>query len=180
MLSFLIAITLTFLITGLSLRANGKDFFGRPPINKVWYRIGKSSEIVCFLFIFFQMLTNKLSPVKIPDPVSWVVVAIFIMGVIISVIGFIDIGASLRMGLTDDKTTLKTGGIYKLTRNPMYLGFHIIGLSSCIYVPNPINIMCFLLSVAIHHRIILGEEKFLSDRFGQKWEYYKFHTPRYI
>lgn len=91
-----------------------------------------------------------------------------------------NLGDSLRMGIPSEDTFLKTGGMYRYTRNPIYLG----GLSTClaavVWTLNPYVILLMLLASAIHHRIVLAEEQFLSARFGDAWTDYSAKVPRYL
>ncbi|MEO0997226.1 MAG: isoprenylcysteine carboxylmethyltransferase family protein [Pseudomonadota bacterium] len=70
-------------------------------------------------------------------------------------------------------TTLVTGGFYKLTRNPMYLGMVLvlagIGLllgSAGALLPLP------LFAVIIDRRFIAGEEQMLQATFGNEYRDY--------
>ena len=56
----------------------------------------------------------------------------------------------------------------------------MIGAFSFIFVPHWLNILFFLIVVTIHHKIILGEEQFLKERFGQQWIDYTKKARRYI
>ena len=89
-------------------------------------------------------------------------------GLIIVILGFFGLGSSVSVGLPEEKL-LKTGGIYQFSRNPMYLGGFIMCVGSCVYSIHIINFILFAITVAIHHSIVLKEEKFLEKRFGDSW-----------
>jgi protein-S-isoprenylcysteine O-methyltransferase Ste14 len=85
------------------------------------------------------------------------------------------------MGLPkNDVIQLRTTGIYKLSRNPMYLGLIIVAIASVMMVPNPFNLVFAVVGILIHHKIIVNEEKFLTERFGQQYLDYKKTTKRYL
>jgi protein-S-isoprenylcysteine O-methyltransferase Ste14 len=92
----------------------------------------------------------------------------------------INLGSSVRLGLPNTKTVLKQSGVYKISRNPMYLGFNAVTLASMIYVSNWIVIILGVYSIIIYHYIILGEEKFLTDRFGEEYSSFKRNVHRYL
>ena len=107
--------------------------------------------------------------------------------IILAIIGFISLvlssiflGKNVRMGLPMKETKLKTVGIYKISRNPMYIGLHLITLSSILYTFNLYVIAPGLYSFYVYHLIILSEEKFLSGCFGDKYSNYKQKVRRYI
>lgn len=101
-------------------------------------------------------------------------------GLAIVVLGFIDLGRSVSVGLPREATVLKTGGIHRITRNPLYLGGFLACAGSCLYCTHLLNILLCLLTVMIHHRIVLKEEGFLEERFGRQWLEYKQKVPRYL
>ena len=47
-------------------------------------------------------------------------------------------------------------------------------------VLNLVNILLFVLALAIHFRIVIREEEFLEQRFGQRWIEYRNRVPRYL
>jgi protein-S-isoprenylcysteine O-methyltransferase Ste14 len=77
-------------------------------------------------------------------------------------------------------TTLVTDGIYKLSRNPAFVGFDLIYIGCAFAFPNVLNIIIAILAVAVFHIQILGEEKFLTEVFGQDYTEYKSKVRRYL
>ena len=77
--------------------------------------------------------------------------------------------------------SLVTGGIYKLSRNPMYLALTSIQFSAGIYFGNwlfLINIPLFIFYIT--HYQIIPEEKILKEKFGEKYEAYCSQTGRWF
>ena len=87
---------------------------------------------------------------------------------------------SLRMGLAQEKTVLRTTGIYRVSPNPMLLGLYLMALASAIYVQNPINWILVIIALTVHHKIILAEELSMRDRFGEQWTAYCKSVRRYL
>jgi protein-S-isoprenylcysteine O-methyltransferase Ste14 len=71
-------------------------------------------------------------------------------------------------------------GIYRISRNPMYVGLHLLTLSSMVYTLHPLIILAGFFSFLVYHLIILGEEKFLAGRFGAPYLKYKQKVRRYL
>ena len=103
-----------------------------------------------------------------------------ILGLIFIVAGLLWLGSSTRVGLPKEETELKTGGIYRITRNPIYVGLHIMVLGAMLYLMHPLVVIFGLYSVVVYHYIILSEEKFLGKRFGDKYRDYLEITKRYF
>ena len=102
------------------------------------------------------------------------------VGLIFIIISLINLGKSVRLGLPSDQTLLKTRGIYKISRNPMYVGLHLVTLSSMIFSLNWIIIVMGMYSMVVYHFIIKGEENFLKNRFGAAYFEYKRKVRRYL
>ena len=70
--------------------------------------------------------------------------------------------------------------VYRVSRNPMYLGFYLVTLASLVSVPHPVNIGCGLVGVYVHHRIVLAEERSLLKEYGASYEAYSRRVRRYL
>jgi len=166
---------------GIKSKIQGLDFKGSSPIGKPLFLAGKAASFInWFFYIYRAVLINETSYFKVNSALSWIATALLFISVLLVYSSFIYLGNSNRMGLPTEETFLRTDGIYKFSRNPMYLGFAFISAGSVLYYPNPINFACAVLSILIHHKILLSEEKFLSARFNDRWEEYKKKIPRYL
>ena len=78
-------------------------------------------------------------------------------------------------------TKLITDGIYKFSRNPMYLGMLMIIISTSIFYLNIYSILTpFLFILWINKFQIKREEVFLTEKFGKEYLSYKNKTRRWI
>ena len=72
-------------------------------------------------------------------------------------------------------------GIYKYSRNPMYLGLLMIVISTSIFFLNILSITTpFLFYCWINRFQIKREEIFLTEKFGKEYMSYKTKTRRWI
>ena len=72
-------------------------------------------------------------------------------------------------------------GIYKYSRNPMYLGLLMIVISTSIFFLNIFSITSPLLFYCWINRFqIKREEIFLTEKFGEEYMSYKIKTRRWI
>jgi protein-S-isoprenylcysteine O-methyltransferase Ste14 len=87
----------------------------------------------------------------------------------------------LISGLPEDNLNrLQTNGIFAMSRNPLYLGFFLITAASMIRVPNPINIVCGIVGIFIHHKIVVAEEEYLIKTQGDIYAAYMKQVRRYL
>ena len=76
---------------------------------------------------------------------------------------------------------LVISGIYKYSRNPMYLGLLIIVISSSIFYLNIYSILTpIFFYLWINRFQIKREEVFLTEKFGEDYLSYKKKTRRWI
>lgn len=80
-----------------------------------------------------------------------------------------------------EPTRLVTGGIYRYTRNPIYLGLALMLMGGCILLGGRCMVIPVFLFVGVADRwIIRAEEKLLSRAFGSTFADYRSKTPRWI
>ena len=76
---------------------------------------------------------------------------------------------------------LITSGIYKYSRNPMYLGLLMLVISTSIFYLNVFSITTpFFFYYWINRFQIKREEIFLTEKFGKEYLLYKTKTRRWI
>ena len=152
--------------------------FGKTSINPIIFYTGKLALVGNFVFVFLGGYVDA------PKLNIWVLltnlIILFIPGLLIFVASIYQLGESLRVGLPEEETTLKTHGLYKLSRNPIYVSVYMLCLASCVYVPHWLNITLLILAVTIHHFIIKAEEKFLLEKFKEQWIEYTKKVRRYL
>jgi len=110
--------------------------------------------------------------------------------------GLAPMAAGIAMALAGDRafkrhgTTIKpfevssalvTDGLYRYSRNPIYLGMEVllIGLALLLGSLTPLS-MCVALSVLLHYRFVLIEERMLAEKFGAEWEAYRARVRRWV
>lgn len=72
-------------------------------------------------------------------------------------------------------------GIYKITRNPMYFGMTLIALGAGLFFASYAIVgLGLLASIIIDRLVILREEVYLEQRFGQSYADYKRRVRRWI
>lgn len=105
---------------------------------------------------------------------------LLLLGIAFVISAFLHLGSDPRFGVSDDSGGLRTRGIYRGSRNPMYPGFYLVMLASLVSVPHLANIGCGMVGVYVHHRVVLAEERFLLKEHGASYEAYSRRVRRYI
>lgn len=105
-----------------------------------------------------------------------------ILGDIVFAIAIIAMRDSWRAGLADEDDKgreLVTGGIYKYSRNPAFLGFDLVYIGILIMYFNVVLLLVTIWAVVMMHLQILNEEVFLEKVYGEQYLEYKNKTSRY-
>ena len=88
---------------------------------------------------------------------------------------------SWRAGIPDkDKTALVTTGIYKVSRNPAFLGFDLQYLGVLLLYCNPLTAVFSLFAIVMLHMQILQEDRYLTEAFGTPYRAYCSRVFRYL
>ena len=88
---------------------------------------------------------------------------------------------SWRAGIPDkDKTELVTGGIYRYSRNPAFLGFDLQYLGVLLMYCNLLTGMFTIFAIVMLHLQILQEEQYLSGAVGAEYWDYRQQVLRYL
>ena len=156
------------------------EFIGKPAINPLIFYSGKFSGYVAWGILIALLSGSVLLERKVFFFNHYIALPILAAGLILAGISLINLGRSTRFGLPTDKTKFKTNGLYRISRNPMYVGFDLITVAAIIYTLHWLVIILGVYSIITYHLIIKGEEKFLNDRFGDEYRNYQMNVRRYL
>lgn len=88
---------------------------------------------------------------------------------------------SWRAGVEEDqKTRIVMKGVYRISRNPAFLGFDMLYLGTALSFSNLVCIIAAIFMISLFHLQILEEEKLLPQIFGPEYLQYKKRTRRYL
>jgi protein-S-isoprenylcysteine O-methyltransferase Ste14 len=113
----------------------------------------------------------------------WIVGAlIFVAGTALNVGGFI---TQKRAGTDpipfNPTTRIVAHGLYRFTRNPMYIGFALWTLGLAILVDSAWMLLALPIGLVLVDRIVVTrEERYLERKFGEEYLNYKRRVRRWI
>ena len=95
------------------------------------------------------------------------------------------VGRFRRLGTPPEpwKTTtaLATDGVYRFSRNPIYLGFTAIYLGFATAMDSLIALTLVLPCLVVVDRfVVVREERYLEAKFGQAWRDYRARVRRWL
>jgi len=112
---------------------------------------------------------------------SWVLVAIGTVFVLMGGAAFLKADTTVNPLHPENASALVTSGIYRFSRNPMYLGCLLMLLALGLYLKSiPSFIMLPLFCWYITKTQIYAEEQALEKRFGESYRSYKLSVRRWV
>ena len=142
--------------------------------------------VVMFVFMILMFFVSKLFSQHNIDFIFQIFVAVelFFTGLMIIGAGvyiFNEKNTTVNPLNPEKSSKLVEEGIYKFTRNPMYLGMAIILISFGVYLGNIFNVINIILFVLYMNKYqIIPEEKALTQLFGDEFIAYKSKVKRWL
>ncbi|WP_460231346.1 methyltransferase family protein [Aurantivibrio plasticivorans] len=77
--------------------------------------------------------------------------------------------------------TLVVRGVFRLTRNPMYLGFFLLLVALGFFLDNIVSMIIAVFFIPVMTRLqIKPEEQYLKEKFGESYENYCANVRRWL
>lgn len=148
---------------GLKRAAFFAPLIGREKIAYCFYQI---SNILIFVYLFFLKIKT--------DPYLYYVgLATYGSGVLLCL-------ASVSNFAKPAENGINLKGLYRISRNPMYVAYFIYFLG-CVLLTKSLILLAILLIFQISsHWIILSEERWCIKKFGKEYKNYMNKVRRYI
>ena len=137
-----------------------------------------------FAALAAMVLLNLFLPLTVLIPYPW------------NAAGLIPLAAGIALNLSADRalkrngttvrpfepsTALVTTGVYKYSRNPMYLGM-ILTVAGAAFLLGALSpfIIVPAFAITMNRVFVVTEETMLAERFGDKWRVYKADVRRWF
>ena len=138
-------------------------------------------SIATLVIVPIQLISIILDLTILNDNIRFIGFLVGILGDILFLISIITMKNSWRAGIpSEDNTEFVSNGIYKISRNPAFVGFDLMYIGICLLYCNVLTIIFSLFAIVMLHFQILQEEKYLEKTFGEKYITYKYKVFRYI
>ncbi|PKM29184.1 MAG: protein-S-isoprenylcysteine methyltransferase [Gammaproteobacteria bacterium HGW-Gammaproteobacteria-11] len=143
--------------------------------------------LVAVLFGLFMWLAARHMPGALDLAIGWrtgaaLVVLLAGMGICLAgVLSFRNARTTVNPLKPDTASTLVSSGIYRYTRNPMYLGFATALIAWSIFLAWPVSLLGVLGFVVYMNRFQIGpEERALTRLFGAHFTQYCSQVRRWL
>lgn len=133
---------------------------------KTFTLIGKIFGLINIILIIFSLL--KFGSIE------------FIIGLIIFLIGITGLVISILNFKNAPFDKPITTGLYKVSRNPQIVTVYLIFLGYTLLIGSWLSMIILLFSFMGQHFSLLGEERRLTEQYGDLYLEYKKKVPRYF
>lgn len=112
---------------------------------------------------------------------QWAGLIIAALGVAFFITAIRTMADSWRAGIPEkDRTQLVQTSIYRISRNPAFVGFDLVYIGLLIAFPNLLHAIFALFPMIMLHLQILQEEPYCRATFGAEYEAYCKNVRRYL
>ncbi|WP_294466955.1 methyltransferase [uncultured Anaerofustis sp.] len=134
---------------------------------KTAYYIYQISNILIIIYLFFLKVKTT------PERLFFLGIFIYALGSVLLIISVINFAYPSQNGINQN-------GIYKISRNPMYLSYFIFFIG-CVFITQSLLLLIFvILFIITSHVIIISEERWCINEFGKEYLDYMKKVRRYF
>ena len=143
-------------------------------VNMSAYTVKEKCQTFLSTFLFFGAVLYSVGlPLRLETMWFYIGLTVYASGSILYVISTINFAST-----PSNKPIVK--GVYKISRNPMYIFSALTLLGIGIGCASWFMIMFVILYTAINHLTVLTEEKYCSEKYGESYREYMKNVPRYF
>lgn len=157
---------------------NAHDFIGR--VFKLFFGLVVAAVLgYSFFPVAYQYLT----------PISWLErpwirstgVVLLILSLLWTMAAQASMGESWRIGIdSQNKTKLVQTGVFRISRNPIYVGIMVTLVGLFFVIPNAITFLLLVLGVVLVNIQVRLEEEYLKTMHGDEYAGYTRQVRRWI
>ena len=164
------------------------------------YKLGKAGNAHDFIGMLFRLTLAAIAFVVVLysisndayqylTPIRWLeqpVLVLFGLGLLLAslvwtFIAQAQMGNSWRIGIdAGDKTQLVQHGVFRLSRNPIFLSMRVTLLGFFLILPNAVTFATLLLGDALMQIQVRLEEEYLRQTHGEEYQKYCQRTRRWL
>lgn len=137
--------------------------------------------IIAGLMLLTAPLFPQVSFSPLPTWIALIIVGLGILFPVIAALNFRRVATTVHPNHPDQTSQLVTTGVYRITRNPMYLGFALMLLAWGLYLGNMAALFGLPVFMFYMNQFqIKPEERVLKQKFGQQYKAYLNRTHRWL
>lgn len=112
---------------------------------------------------------------------KWLGVALLLVSLGWTVLAQAQMGESWRIGIDEEhRTLLVQSGVFRHSRNPIFLGMMFTLLGLFLVIPNALTLLTFVMGVVLIQIQVRLEEEFLAEMHGHEYAEYRMRVRRWM
>lgn len=140
--------------------------YPRGSLGWVIVTVGRIAAVSFVLLMFF-------TPLRLGTPCFYVGMVVYVAGFVVVMLSLLDYRRAPAEGLV-------TQGLYRISRNPQWVGLVLVFAGSTIAVAVWLHIVLVSTLVTAYHWQVLLEERICGDTYGEAYTAYRAEVPRYL
>lgn len=133
---------------------------------RTMYWIYQVSTVLIILYMFFLKISTETFSFNLG-------LVVYIFGILLLILATISFARPNENGINKS-------GLYRFSRNPMYAAYFIYFLGCVVLTQSVIFLFLLCIFQITAHWIILSEEKWCIEKFGEEYTQYMKKVRRYI
>ena len=141
------------------------------------------SILVFILYSFLPNLYLSIGPIDLMNhaAIQWMGIGIMVVSLVWVLAAQSQMGASWRIGIDHEtKTEFVQKGLFKYSRNPIFIGVIFISLGFFLLLPNPITLTILALDIALIQIQVALEEEYLAKQHVESYSEYCRNILRWL
>ncbi len=137
---------------------------------------GKKLPVISLIWLALLVLICFFTPLN-SGLLFWIGLPLWLFGIVVNLVAI--------HSFAHTAAGVNTTGIYRYSRNPMYVGIFLLLLGICLMgwstsVWSMALLGFFIVSIPYFHWTVLFEEAFLTRKYGDSYRGYMNRTGRYV
>lgn len=171
-------------------RATGTEVFVVPRDDSAQGFIGRMFKLLfglAFMALAIHAFAPQWEPYLLPavflekSAVQWVGIMLLHISLLLVLVAQAQMARSWRVGFDEKaKTELVTGGLFRYSRNPVFVGMLATMLGLFLVLPNALTLLAAVLTWAILQIQVRMEEEYLIKAQGEPYQIYLNQVRRWF
>ncbi|MEO7840771.1 MAG: isoprenylcysteine carboxylmethyltransferase family protein [Anaerolineales bacterium] len=169
--------------TGMNPYKLGRSESAHDYIGVLFRTLLAACVLVVVLYVFFPVGYRFLAPIAwLSHPVlSWTGIGLLVISLLWILTAQSNMGRSWRIGVDADvKTDLIQGGLFSISRNPIFLGMRVMLIGFFFILPNALTFAIWLLGDVLMQIQVRLEEVHLRELHGDPYNAYSRRVRRWL
>lgn len=141
------------------------------------------SLLVLILYSFLPNVYQSIGPIDLMNHagIQWIGMSVMVVSLAWVLTAQSQMGASWRIGIDHEaKTEFVQKGLFKYSRNPIFVGVIFISFGFFLLLPNPLTLTILALDIVLIQIQVAMEEEHLTKQHGQHYIEYCQHVRRWL